>query len=64
MKTDDLDFTDPEDEENPAMCPSCGAEVPYHMGVLGSLVHYRCYWCGWQWAEKATTTTGEAKCLK
>jgi len=43
-------------------CPSCGAEVPAPIGTLGALKHYRCQ-C-WQWAEKATATTGEAKCLK
>ena len=33
-------------------CPSCGAEVPAPMGLLGNLNHYRCQCCGWQWAEK------------
>lgn len=46
-----------EDEETPlVVCPSCGVDqlgAFALIGSLGSLNHYRCRHCGWQWAEEA-----------
>ena len=35
-------------------CPACTG-TPSLLGALGSLHHYRCIHCGWQWAVRRRT---------
>ena len=41
---------DCEGDEDTSFCPGCMAEN-FPLGMLASLVHYRCRDCGWEWDE-------------
>lgn len=48
-------YQDDENDDMPLVeCPECESnqeECVARLGVLGRTTHYRCRFCGWQWAE-------------